>query len=311
VHSFEAQWSRVLIPERSVRAKSALDVFFDGYNDVHFYVEDTGQQNAYHAILRRAFPRLRLMQIFPLDGKSNVLQHARDTSGNSVLTKPRVYLVDKDFDDILGRVVSLPGLFYLRKYSIENYLLDEEAVLSFVVESRPKTDREDLRRQLDFPRVHSEMLSDSERLFRLFVVVQSTGLNIPNAALPPERFADARDRSRINPAKVEAYEREVCRALVDAGVISQSSDVEVLCDRAFPCGKRDCHISGKFLLRLLRLRLAGKNWIGNVDADVLFYSLARNFKATAFRELGGRIRKYLRLATVAPPGGASGCPTSR
>lgn len=299
-----------MIPERSEKGRAALDVFFDGHNDVHFYVEDTAYHNIYQAILRRLFPKVKVSQIFPLDGKPNVLRHAQDAAGNRVLSRPRVYILDKDFDDLLGRVVVLPGVFYLRRYCIENYLLeDESAVIECLIEHSPKQKRELVASRLRYASTLRAIVKETEPLFRLFFIVQAYGLGLPNAKQAPDRFVQDKNRGKYDRSKITAYRRSVLDALMAAGKVSCSSDLSKACAGAFPAaGSPDIHISGKFLLRMLRLRLAARGLMGSLDVDVMLYSLARNSRSRGLKELGVRVRRFLRavhLKTANESGGAN------
>src|SRR4051812_24509150 len=104
------------LPIKTEAFLRGMDVLYFGFNDIEFYVEDEDQENLYLAIFKRLFPGVKLEKIFPLGGKKNVRDEARLHVGN----KKKVFVVDKDFDDLLGRKLSLPNLFYLDRYSIEN-----------------------------------------------------------------------------------------------------------------------------------------------------------------------------------------------
>ena len=105
-------------PSFSVGYRDAQSVFYEQFNDVDFFVEDEEQENFYYSILNKLFPGVQIEKITPLRGKPHVIQHAK----NNHAKRKSVYIVDKDFDDLLGKIYKQPNLFYLDKYSIENNL---------------------------------------------------------------------------------------------------------------------------------------------------------------------------------------------
>src|SRR5688572_10690170 len=125
------------IPSRSSAGLAARDIFYEQFNTVHFYVEDEHEENLYLEILTRLFPTVRITQIFPLRGKQNVLAHAQDPV-NAPRAGKSVYILDKDFDDLLGHIVKQENIFYLDRYSIENFLCEEDAVVQIALEAQPK-----------------------------------------------------------------------------------------------------------------------------------------------------------------------------
>src|ERR1035441_10098210 len=95
----------MLTPEESIPGFSsgyqyAQSVFYVQFNDVDFYVEDAEQENFYFCILKKLFPDVRFENIYPLGGKPHVIAHAT----NNQAERKSVYLLDKDFDDLLKRI---------------------------------------------------------------------------------------------------------------------------------------------------------------------------------------------------------------
>ena len=100
------------VPQYSDGYRYAKSAFYSQFNDVDFYVEDAWQENLYLCILGRLFPRLKIENIHPLGGKENVIQHAR---ANTSIRKS-VYLLDKDFDDLLGKLQERTNIFFLLSF---------------------------------------------------------------------------------------------------------------------------------------------------------------------------------------------------
>ena len=179
------------IPARSVIGMGALDVFYQEFNDVAFYVEDADQENLYHAILSKHFPNIRISRIFPLGGKLNVISHAREKNNKANSTK-RVYILDKDFDDLLKKKVRLKNTFYLDRFCIENHLIDFDAIIELVVETSPKTKRSDIDSKLCLASFVSDLNQQLTPLFVLFFCAQLFDLGVRNCSAKPEEYCNAR-----------------------------------------------------------------------------------------------------------------------
>lgn len=89
--------------------------------NVKFYFEDDSKENFYEFLVNQIFPELVTEHVFCLGGKGNVLAEARKEDNSGV---PRIFLLDKDFDDLLTKYSDPEGVIRLRAYSIENYFLN-------------------------------------------------------------------------------------------------------------------------------------------------------------------------------------------
>ena len=99
--------------EYSEHGKAAQDLFVSEYATHIVYVEDSGAEVFYERLFQIMFPKLTDFDVVCMHGKSNV---------KNKMSEPRVpglgyiFIVDKDFDDLLG--ASVDGLTYLDRYSI-------------------------------------------------------------------------------------------------------------------------------------------------------------------------------------------------
>jgi hypothetical protein len=287
------------VPEYSPGALSARDVFFEGSNDLNIYVEDEEQENLYYRILRLLAPRVRVSQIFPLGGKDNVIKHALDPA-NKPSAKKNFYIVDKDFDDLLGRVVRRPNIFYLPEFCIENFLLEPEAIIEVAVEIHPKKNRSDLQASIGCARYFADLYAALDRLFRLFYVVQKSDLGLPNTGHPSDAFAMKGRLSQVDPKKIDAYEDDVRRAGVSCGKFT-TEELDRLIASAIPkrTPKRT-NISGKFVLGLLMHHLRASAKVGNISHDQLRIRLAGHCRFTRLRALRRAIGRRLQAQRRRP-----------
>ncbi|MFZ3173810.1 MAG: DUF4435 domain-containing protein [Thiobacillus sp.] len=285
--------TEAFVPMWSTEALAARDVFFDEYNDVNFYVEDEEQENLYHLVLGRLFPAIRITQIFPLNGKSNVLAHAKDLSNLSRASRS-VYILDKDFDDLLGIKADQNNIFYLQKYCIENFLLDENAFIELAVEAQPRKKREAIRSTIKFPDFLQETVQSLNLLFRLFFVVQALDLGLRNCRGAPELFSVKGAAHIIDPQAVEKYRIEVQEKALQLGKFKTEVEFSNFLDAVFPKNaEKDSNISGKYLLALAGHHVKRSLSWGNVSLDSLTYRLARHSSLLGLESLNVSVKAYL------------------
>lgn len=288
-----------LLPMRSPEALAALDIFYDEFNDVHFFVEDEDQENLYEVILRRMFPDLQIARIFPLGGKRAVLDH--DPQSIERDTKPQsIYLVDKDFDDLLGVKVQKPGLFYLDRYCIENYFVDPDAIVEFVVETAPKLKRPEIATNLNIFTKLTELMESLLPLFQMFYCVQRFELGIKNCSLPAERFCLDRNLWKVNPAAVAEYRDEVIRAASGTQHAAALADPHLHPEVA-ALTQLDLHgvISGKHLCKLVFHYLKSKYNLGSITFESFLFRICKNSSLNALSTLASEIRMVLASAESA------------
>lgn len=288
-----------LLPRRSRDALAALDIFYDEFNDVHFFVEDEEQENLYEVILRRMFPELKVARIFPLGGKQAVLGHVPEVAGEG--TTPRcVYLVDKDFDDLLGKKVQKPMLFYLDRYCIENYFVESDAILEIVVESAPKLRRADVAAELDLPSRITEFLESLRPLFQLFYCVQRFELGLENCSLPAERFCCVKRRWLVDPVALADYQGKVAIAASRTENAAALENPLLHPDVAL-LSQLDPHtvVSGKHLCTLVFHYLKSKYNLGSLTFDSFRFRVSKNASMQALQGLASEIRVALAPALPA------------
>lgn len=282
------------IPAWSIEALFARDIFFGEFNDVNFYVEDEDQENLYFEILNKLFDKVKIDQIFPLGGKANVLVHAADLSSRRF--GKSVYIVDKDFDDLLGEKVLNDNVFYLSKYCIENFLIEEHALLEIAVEAQPKKKRYKLISELRVGDFISESLESLDILFRMFFIVQRLDLRMKNCDCAPETFSVKGKPHKLDTKKIEAYRTDLTKEILVKGLVQSEDDVNALIINAYPPlpdARRDIHISGKFIMAMLMHYVKVKIKCGNISLDSFAYRLAKNSNFENLYGLRDEILAYL------------------
>lgn len=278
------------LPQRSPDGLAALDIFYNDFNDVHFFVEDEDQENLYEVVFRRLFPELRLARVFPLGGKQAVLSRCRQDFQRAS-GPPSVYIVDKDFDDLLGSLQTHPSLFYLDRYCIENYFPEPDAIVEVVIESLPKLKRSDVSAALSLPEKISEIAESMRPLFQLFFGVQHYDLGLKNCALAPEVFCQKSRRWMIDKQTVTRYSQQVSQAALTtphaAALVAPFTDTAIAKLQAL-----DCHsvVSGKHICALLFHYIKSKYNLGTITFESFLFRLAKNASLSPLSSLADAIR---------------------
>lgn len=105
--------------------KLAVSLFYRRWNEIDIYIEDTGHTTkaVYKNLLNRILnARFKIIEIFPIGNREKVIEESKKDAYSSRKT---LFIIDGDLDVILaGPHDGGPTLFRLKKYCIENYLID-------------------------------------------------------------------------------------------------------------------------------------------------------------------------------------------
>jgi hypothetical protein len=282
------------LPTRSQRGLAALDIFYDEFNDVNFYVEDEEQENLYFEVFRKLFKRVRIARIFPLGGKSAVFQHAMST-GNQEIKGFRAYIVDRDFDHFLEKQFVHPNVFYLDRFCIENYVLEPSAIVEVVIENHPKAKRDDVKAKLSLGEQIPSLYNGLKPLFRLFLCSQSLDLGIKNCKSRPEAFCEPKRLWNVNAASVVSYQGELETAAAGNGM--NPSEFRSHCDgldSRIRAASSYQLVSGKFVAAMVFHYVKSRYILGSMTFDSFVYRLAKNCTLRSMRPITVRVRASLK-----------------
>ena len=148
------------------RAAKALGYLKARRNDVEIFVEDSAGQNLWVKLLRHYLPNhAKLESVNVLGSKKRVLSACSLDQEQD--NRRKLYVIDGDLDLLRG--VSKPRLkhlYRLRSYCVENYLLDEDTLVSAITTLNIRVDYNMARNQLDLDRWFQR---NRGALYRLFV----------------------------------------------------------------------------------------------------------------------------------------------
>lgn len=277
------------LPTRSANGMAALDIFYSEFNEVNFYVEDEEQENLYEEILRKLFTRLTITRIFPLGGKEAVLKHATSSSNNTI-KRFRAYIVDRDFDHLLGQLFRHPNVFYLDRFCIESHLLEPRAIVELVIENHPKRKRADIAEMLSVDAKLPSFYGGLRPLFLLFFCAQRLDLGVKNCSSPPEAFCKPDRLWEVEDAAVARYEDKLKSAakakLLSPPLVDPKSDVRL--SRAARASDHTL-VSGKFVAAMLFHYVKSKYSLGSMTFESFVYRLAKNCDLRSMRPFAARV----------------------
>lgn len=202
--------------ERSSAAKFAISIFYENFNDFDVYIEDTapGYAKIFSSILSRAMDGgVALEKVFPLGDRNVVISTARKRL-QSQSNRRAVFIVDGDLYLLAGEREELPeNLVVLPRYCIENFLFDEDVLVSIMDEEHCSLTAEVLARQLDYSGWLSRSREALTLIFRSFAVAHKLHAEIPTVSRGYKSIC-LNGSGELSLDKALAVEKEIIDALI-------------------------------------------------------------------------------------------------
>lgn len=286
------------IPVYSDSGLAARDIFSFGFEEIFFYVEDEEQENLYENIFNRCFPKINKFKVFPLKGKSNVLDHAVSFQPQ-LGAVARIYVLDKDFDDLLETKVIASNIFYLDYYCLENLFIDEYSLVQLAIEERPRRNARELKEAIQFfPTMHG-WIPVLDKLHRAFYLAQKFELPLKNCDLPPEFFGEKGNPGNIDQLKIDNYISNVKEALIDKNLIDSDADYEELSRKSFGSGRKFVkHINGKFLMKLWYHRMRACDAASNMRIESMTIRLSKMSDLKRLKSFRRKVNAYIDSVSI-------------
>ncbi|MBZ4187436.1 DUF4435 domain-containing protein [Niabella beijingensis] len=278
-------------PELTDSFLSGQDILYAQFNEIEFYVEDVEQEHFYFNILRNLFPDIKFEKIFPLNGKSNVINGARMNTRD----KRKIYLVDLDFDHILGTIEDVANLFYLKKYSIENYLCTKSAIYELIRSKTPKLKDADIDALFDLDSLLANCIYCLKELACSFIVIQKHQLQHYYYVLNVNRdfVFDDPPVYRLNFVKDYLHEVEIRLKMKDRR-FSLNSQINKFFKFFNVFTDALSNIPGKYILLFLKERLQSLKLINQMSMDTFTYSLSKDFESDELTYLRSCVVEYIK-----------------
>ncbi|WP_099810341.1 DUF4435 domain-containing protein [Streptococcus suis] len=215
--------------------------------DINIFVEDTDKEYLYEEILNRLLnDKYKIETVFPLGGKNKVLSEYIKQGEVSKSGIPNLFLVDGDFDRYLDyssvtrndyqgsrefaqqvslfvndKIIESDSVLYLEAYNIENYFIDENAIIKFIKGIMQKKDSE-LKSILDFGSWRDRIVSESKDLFIIYCFIAKylhlyggevdehiSKLSIPTVSRSPFEFLDPKTGFKRNTNVYEEFKEKI------------------------------------------------------------------------------------------------------
>lgn len=200
----------------SPRAARALGFLKRQYNDIEVYVEDSSGHNMWLKVLKRILPLgVLITSVNVLNGRNSVVEACRLDQARD--GRRRLYIIDADFDHVLGRAKSrLRHLYRLAAYCIENVLLHPRSVVELGTEGHLQCSYDEAIENLDLDALifsHDLLL---RKLFVVYAAAEDVESNVPTVSFSVHRLMTrgADGRERLDPEKVWLRIREVQKAAI-------------------------------------------------------------------------------------------------
>lgn len=267
-----------MILDRSVPGKHAKAVFFREQNDIDIYIEDTakGSKKLFAEILSRAVKgKYKINDVFPLGDKQTVIERCKSEQNNR--DRLRLYIVDGDLallNDCNPK--GIERLYVLKRYCIENYLMDENAIVEVLREEDLEKSASHIKNQLEFTKwvqKNEPLLCD---LFVVYAITQTVCPSCLTVAFPINRLVSS-DEGFIDESKVVSRLEQVKQT-----ILNKISEAEFKAKKRFVVSNTEKSTDGK--LRFI----SGKDYL-------LPLILLRMKKITKFRAENSVIKQRLAL----------------
>lgn len=277
---------------RSDSAKYAKSKFYESFNDIDVFVEDTASESkkVYVEILSRVLgENVLISQVFPIGSKPTVVKRCKADQG--ARGKPAIYIVDGDYECVDDRTEEVPRLYRLKRYCIENYLIDPPAVVDVMSDDSIDDDVVSIAGKLQLDQWLDRLAPSLSA-----IVVAQMASNKKQCGMPTVRIelnrVQGEFRDHIDPAKSSSLVDEYRQAL-DARWGAGTFDNMTAAFRAALALTDEQiflrHMSGKALLMpLLRSRLKRRLGV-EVDYPRFRVRLARRCNVSDFADLPAKL----------------------
>ena len=273
-----------------------IGVFFRHKNTVDVFVEDSYDEEFYKVIINRVFEKTGhcVNKLISLGGKSRVIeackidQKKRDTK--------RIYIVDGDLDLINDtNEKDLNHFFVLKKYCIENYLI-QEAPLIEIIHDNVLIDKEDIQKILCFNNWIKGISNELIELFIHYALCKKHIPTEPTISLGIGKLCTQKDKITIlHTSNCNQRIEELKSKLIDAISESEYNEEIYYLRQTWPSNVENALaiVSGKdYLLPLTEFRLQKFKRIKsfNMHRETLRIRLAKLIDISELEEIKEKIK---------------------
>ena len=270
-------------------ALAVRPTFFASRADIIVIVEDMGKENFYTQILNQLLEgESKVYKVLGVGGKRQVIRRYEERTEESTLAE--FFLVDGDFDDLLGRTCPDDEMFYrLQRYDIESFLVEEKAMSLIAEEERPRKTAPEYRQLFSVRRWEDELVNASLRLVACAALLEEWDDRSAAINQSIEQFVSGKE---IIPDKVK-IDAQINRVR-NAQSIVECQEFDRLLNRMITrmgesFRERRRWISGKHIVLPLAVRLFRRYTQRNMQKESLCFRLAKSCEFPGLSELRDRL----------------------
>jgi hypothetical protein len=259
-----------MIPERAYYRGQSYKLY-DDYNDIHIFVEDAGFENLYKELFKKY--GVKVENIFSKNGKESVLKAAESCEDPKC-----VFVVDRDWDDLLGIMPTLKNVVVLSMHSIECYLIDHIAFSGIVLGESPKCDIDSLLNEKNFAVILTDVSDKLRPLFECFAAMQMSDEKVKGCSYKPGHF---QQKNRACTPDV----RKIAQFISDSGVSVPQSVKNYFSDKVL---NKKGH--GKFMLHYVWEGVRNRVNVGRIKIERLIMRLAQLIDTQELKALANEVK---------------------
>lgn len=244
-----------MIPQRTTYSGQSYKIY-DDYNDIHVFVEDAGYENLYKVLLNKY--GIRTENVFSKNGKPSVLKAAKTCKDSNC-----VFIVDRDWDDLLGILPVLNNVVVLNMHSIECYLINYSSFSGILLSENPKENIDTLLSEPHFHKILTDVSNILRPLFKCFLAMQMQENIKKGCSHKPGHFQQKNRSCAPDAKKIQQF-------ITDSGVSIPKSVRDYFLDEVL--SKKE---HGKFMLHYVWEGVRNKTKIGKIGIEKLMMRLAQ------------------------------------
>lgn len=280
------------IPVRSIGSIFAeIKIRYDS-QDLFVFIEDRNAIQIYKKIFQRIYgDDFKVDKVYSMGNKTGVMEKFEEWYGNTQDLSKCVFIVDKDYDFLLrSTFINSSNLIELEKYTIENYLIQQESIIKYILIHKHNLNEEEVGEKLSWSSWRTEMDVGFTNLFINFAIAFKYDLG-KNCGQSPHSYLQKTDH-RIDECAIQEYNtrtREKCEEVgLDYDFETEEIKSLFMVDNQLDF---DSLIKGKYLLQSLIKYIKVLFEMRHIDVNSLNYILADELNVEDFNFLKEKISR--------------------
>lgn len=280
-----------MIPTYSEAAKAAIPLITRSAYKAFLFFEDENSENFYEEIVKKITPKHKSVRVVCLKGKDSLINHCKDPENNKTKDKT-LYILDQDFDVFLNKKIQDESILYLDRYSIENFLYEDEAINRIVLEESPKNNKHDSTSE----KVKLHLAQQSALFFELaglFLLSQNYSLNIKSCSEAIQRFTLDKHPWLLCERKIKNYATDISELLILNGHAKNEAEIIDIFKKYRTTIQDYSNIPGKQVLDIIRFFTNHMCGVRIPSRESFSFRLASNCKFDSLSNLTMAVNKFL------------------